>query len=130
MTTAEETQRETQPEPEFDVFVCHASEDKAELVAPLVDALKAQGVKVWYDADQIRLGDDFRLSMEKGLTRSRYGVVVVSPSFKKYWPQAELSVMFSLEAMLWPVLLYGKPWTIPTWWVKAQLCKLQILFLM
>jgi hypothetical protein len=83
----------------WDVFVCHASEDKAEFVEPLVRALEARDLRVWYDRFEIRLGDDFRRRMEEGLTGSRFGVVVVSPSFFKYWPQQELSVLHVLESL-------------------------------
>jgi hypothetical protein len=81
----------------YDVFISHASEDKAEFVAPLVMALKSRRLRVWYDAHQIRLGDDFRHKMDEGLRESRFGVVVVSPRFRKYWPEAELSALFNQE---------------------------------
>ena len=32
---------------DYDVFVCHASEDKG-FVEPLAQALKNKGLKVWY----------------------------------------------------------------------------------
>ena len=83
---------------EFDVFVSHASEDKARFVEPLIVALHQRGIKPWYDAHEIRLGDDFRRKMDEGLSRSRFGVVVLSPRFFKYWPEAELSALFNQEA--------------------------------
>ena len=78
-----------QPLP-FDVFVSHASEDKAGFVEPLVEALASRGIRVWYDSREITLGDDFRKKIDEGLAQSRYAVVVVSPSFRKFWPEAEL----------------------------------------
>ena len=33
----------------FDVFICHASEDKTEVVRPLATALHDAGLSVWYD---------------------------------------------------------------------------------
>ncbi len=41
----------------YDVFVSHASEDKDDLVRPLVRALEAANVAVWYDESELRLGD-------------------------------------------------------------------------
>ncbi len=82
---------------EFDVFVSHASEDKARFVDALVQALRGRGLRVWYDANEIRLGDDFRIRIDEGLAQSRFGVVVLSPRFFKYWPQAELSALLNLE---------------------------------
>jgi tetratricopeptide (TPR) repeat protein/nucleoside phosphorylase len=81
-----------------DVFICHASEDKARFVEPLVAALVGHGLRVWYDRFEIGLGDDVRGKMNEGLRGSRFGVVLVSPSSFKFWPQAELSALFNQEA--------------------------------
>ena len=83
---------------EYDVFISHASEDKEAFVEPLIAELEGLGLRVWYDRDQIRLGDDFRVKMDEGLRRSRFGVVVLSPSFSKYWPETELSALFQQES--------------------------------
>ena len=82
---------------EYDVFISHASEDKEAFVEPLIAELRGLGLRVWYDLDQIRLGDDFRVKMDEGLRRSRFGVVVLSPSFSKYWTESELSALFQQE---------------------------------
>lgn len=82
---------------DYDVFVSHASEDKAHFVDSFVVALEAHGLRVWYDSNEIRLGDDFRRRMDDGLRRSRFGVVILSPNFFKYWPEAELSALFNQE---------------------------------
>lgn len=83
---------------EFDVFVSHASEDKREFVEPLVGALRGFGLRVWYDADEIQIGDDIRRRIEVGLANSQCAIVVLSPSFRKFWPEAELSALFQQEA--------------------------------
>jgi tetratricopeptide (TPR) repeat protein len=85
---------------QYDLFVSHAHEDKAEVVEPLVAALQERGLQVWYDDQQITLGDDFRRQIEHGLAHSRFGVVVLSPSFAKYWTEAELSALYGLESVL------------------------------
>jgi tetratricopeptide (TPR) repeat protein len=85
----------------YDVFISHASEDKAAFVDDLVKVLHERGLRVWYDSFEIKLGDDFRRKMEQGLLGSRFGVVVLSPSFlqaNKYWTQQELSALFTFEA--------------------------------
>lgn len=84
--------------PGYDVFVSHASEDKARFVDSFVAALEERGLRVWYDTKEIRLGDDFRKRMDEGLARSRFGVVVLSPGFFKFWPEAELSALWNQEA--------------------------------
>ena len=84
----------------FDVFLSHASEDKAAFVEPLYQALTERGLKVWYDRTHILWGDDFRQKMADGLRQSQYGIVVLSPRFPKYWPQQEVSVLHTLESTL------------------------------
>ena len=78
-------------EPEYDVFIFHASEDKDEVVRPLANALKNLGIKVWYDEFEMRIGDSLRRKIDKGLANSRFGIVVVSRDFiKKGWTNYEL----------------------------------------
>lgn len=75
----------------YDVFISHASEDKEELVRPLAEALRKYGVEVWYDEFQLKLGDSLRQSIDHGLAKSRYGVVILSQNFfQKGWPEWEL----------------------------------------
>ena len=76
---------------EYDAFISHASEDKEELVRPLADALVERGLKVWYDEFNLTVGDSLRRSIDKGLAKSRFGIVVLSSSFfAKNWTQYEL----------------------------------------
>jgi hypothetical protein len=83
---------------DFDAFISHASEDKAVFVTPLANALKKYGLKVWFDKFTLKVGDDLHESIEKGLARSRYGVVVFSPKFlAKNWPKEELSGLFTRQ---------------------------------
>ena len=71
---------------EWDLFICHASEDKNTLVRPLVERLKQKGYTVWYDEDIMTLGDSIRGSIERGLLKSKYGWVIISPYFfNKEW---------------------------------------------
>ena len=81
-----------------DVFVCHASEDKEEIARPLAEGLRAAGLSVWFDEFELTLGDRLRRTIERGLSISRFGAVILSDSFfKKDWPQAELDALFALE---------------------------------
>lgn len=76
---------------EFDVFISHASEDKDEVVRPLAEALRGNGLSVWYDEFELRIGDSLRRKIDKGLANSRFGVIVLSQTFiKKGWPNYEL----------------------------------------
>jgi hypothetical protein len=80
----------------FDVFISHASEDKDEVVRPLAEALKGAGLSVWYDEYQLKIGDSLRQSIDRGLAGSRFGIVVLSPSFlSKGWTNYELDGIVS-----------------------------------
>lgn len=75
----------------FDVFISHASEDKDAVVRPLAVALQSGGLRVWYDEFELKIGDSLRRKIDKGLARSRFGVIVLSQSFfGKGWPNYEL----------------------------------------
>lgn len=75
----------------YDVFISHASEDKDTIVRSLAAELVGHGLKVWYDEFTLRIGDSLRQKIDKGLARSRVGLVVLSPSFiAKGWTNYEL----------------------------------------
>jgi hypothetical protein len=75
----------------YDVFISHASEDKDDFVRSLAEALVAHGLTVWYDEFALRIGDSLRQKIDKGLARSRVGLVVLSPAFvSKGWTNYEL----------------------------------------
>ena len=80
---------------EYDVFVSHAFEDKGSFVDEFVEALRSQGLKVWYDTDKLKWGDSTR-------EKSKYGVVILSPNYiveHKYWTKAELNGLFQVETV-------------------------------
>lgn len=82
----------------YDLFICHASEDKESLIRPLVDALRKENVEVWYDEFSLKIGDSIRRSLDKGLKQSRFGVVALSKAFfEKQWPQYELDGLAERE---------------------------------
>lgn len=83
---------------DWDVFVSHASEDKEPFVKQLADRLAIEGIAVWYDEFALTVGDSLRRSIDKGLSKSRYGIVVLSPRFfAKEWPQKELDGLVARE---------------------------------
>lgn len=97
-----------QPDPEYDVFISHAWEDKKDFVDDLADELRKAGFKVWYDTERIKWGDSMRQKIDEGLSHSKFGIVVLSPSYiapGKYWTKAELDALFSLESVNGKMLL-------------------------
>lgn len=87
----ESGQTEDDNDREYDVFISHASEDKDAVVRQLAEAMRDSGLKVWYDDFELKIGDSLRRKIDKGLSNSRFGVVILSQSFfKKGWTNYEL----------------------------------------
>jgi hypothetical protein len=83
---------------QYDLFISHASEDKASLVFPLASLLADLGVKVWYDEFELRVGDSLSRSIDKGLAGAAFGAVVISEAFlAKKWPDYELRGLITKE---------------------------------
>ena len=82
----------------WDLFISHATEDKDEIARPLAKRLIELGFEVWYDEFSLTLGDSLRESIDKGLSESRFGVVIFSKNFfSKDWPKKELNGLFARE---------------------------------
>jgi hypothetical protein len=97
------------PAEEWDVFISHASEDKDAIARPLSEALRAKGLRVWYDEFSLTVGDSLRKSIDYGLAHSRFGAVILSPHFfEKHWPEQELNGLATRE-------VNGKKVILPVW---------------
>lgn len=85
---------------EFDVFLSHAAEDKESFCDDFSDILKEKyGFEVWYDSISIKWGDSIRAEIDKGLKKSKFGVVILSRNYiKKYWTNYELEALFQIES--------------------------------
>lgn len=82
-----------------DVFICHASEDKPEIIKPLVAAFEREGISYWCDELEIKWGDSMPDKINEGLRVSRYVIVVISKSFlSKNWPKKELNSSLNIES--------------------------------
>lgn len=96
---------------EYDVFISHASEDKDAVVRGLANALDAEGLDVWYDEFELRVGSSLRRSIDQGLANSRFGVVVLSKAFfDRGWPNYELDGLVTRE-----VASGGEQLILPIW---------------
>jgi hypothetical protein len=91
-TAASKRQPSGQPQPSRrDFFLSHAFEDKDSIARPLGDELKQRGHSVWFDEYELTVGDSLRQKIDRGLVESRFGIVVLSPSFfAKLWTRYEL----------------------------------------
>ncbi len=90
----------------YDVFISHATEEKYIIVRPLANLLKNAGLKVWYDEFELKIGDSLRRKIDKGLSNSRFGVVVLSKYFfKKGWTNYELDGLVTRSVTSEQILL-------------------------
>jgi glycogen synthase len=111
-----------------DVFICHASEDKADVARPLVEAFERAGISCWYDEDEIGWGDSITAAVNDGLHQSRFVLVILSAAFmrrQKQWPKRELFATLNAEAtsggkLLLP-LLVGSPDEQRSWHAELSL---------
>jgi len=100
---------EREIEKNYDVFISHATEDKDEFVRHLAHALVEEGLKVWYDEFELKIGDSLRRKIDMGLANSRAGIVVLSTNFlKKGWTMYELDGLITNDVA-------GKQKLLPIW---------------
>jgi hypothetical protein len=79
-------------EKKWDIFLSHAAEDKAAVARPLAEFLRKAGVRVWLDKQELKVGDSLSEKIDEGLSQSRFGAVILSPTFlSKHWPKKELA---------------------------------------
>jgi len=64
-----------------DVFLCHAWDDRKESAKDLHDILESKGVSVWFSEKDVLLGTSLLREIDKGLVKSRVGIVLVTPLF-------------------------------------------------
>lgn len=65
----------------YDLFLCHAWDDRRETAKELHDALEAVGVSVWFSEKNVVLGTPLMREIDRGLAKSRAGLVLVTRSF-------------------------------------------------
>src|SRR5690606_18938483 len=63
-----------------DVFLCHAWDDRKGAAKELHDLLESRGVSVWFSEKDVILGTNLLREIDKGLAKSRVGIVLVTPA--------------------------------------------------
>jgi hypothetical protein len=63
-----------------DVFLCHAWDDRGGAAKELHDLLESRGVSVWFSEKDVLLGAPLLREIDKGLAKSRIGIVLVTPA--------------------------------------------------
>jgi len=85
--------------PAFDVFLSYSTADSKDFARELAQALKSRGISVWFDQEQIRVGDSTIAKIGEGVNASRYALVILSPRFlDSAWPALELKALLRREA--------------------------------
>ena len=106
---------------DYDVFISHASEDKAEIARPVYAECEKLGLKVFLDEDHIGWGESFTKKINTALGAARTILVVVSNhSVSKEWPLAEINTALGFE-------VDGKKTVIPLMVGKPDLSRLPLI---
>ena len=83
---------------DYEVFLSHASEDKAEIARPIFEACTKAGIKAFLDEDHIGWGENFTKKINTALGAARTVLVIVSSnSVSKDWPLAEINTALAFE---------------------------------
>lgn len=82
----------------YDVFICHASEDKKSIATPLYDELTKINISAFIDHVEIKWGDSLVEKINTALVKSKYVIAILSAaSVNKEWPQKELRAVLASE---------------------------------
>lgn len=89
----------------YDLFLCHAWDDRRETAKELYDALEHNGVTVWFSEKNVLLGTPLMREIDRGLAKSRAGLVLVTRSFVKRLKAAgvadkELSALLARDLLV------------------------------
>ncbi len=82
-------------------FISHDSRDKEEVAKPIAINLQRMLCPVWYDEFALKVGDNLRESIEKGLKECKKCVLILSPNFfsNKGWTKKEFDSIFTREIL-------------------------------
>ncbi len=96
-----------------DLFLCHAWDDRRGVATELNNLLEAAGVSVWFSEKDILLGQPFMREIDRGLAKSRVGLVLITPALlervdNRGISDKELSELLARDQLI-PVL-HGTTW--------------------
>jgi len=106
LTPVRHTVENRTPLPDLrDVFLCHAWDDRQGAAKELHDLLEARGVSVWFSEKDVALGTPLLRQIDKGLAKSRIGIVLVTPALLRRLPaegiaDKELSALLAREQLV------------------------------
>jgi len=78
----------------WDVFISHAKEDNDQIARPLAKALIDRSLSVWYDENDRVLGNGLVQNIDRGISGSNYGIIIVSRDYiKNNWTIHEFGII-------------------------------------
>lgn len=106
LTPIRETVEKRAPIPDLrHIFLCHAWADRQGDARTLYNLLVARNVSVWFSEEDIPLGSSFLREIDKGLAKSRIGIVLVTPALLLRLPTGgvadrELSALLATDQLV------------------------------
>ncbi len=92
-------------------FICHDSRDKKTIARQIAINLQKMLCPVWYDEFSLKVGDNLRDSIEKGLKDCKKCILILSPNFisNNGWTKTEFDSIFTRQ------ILEEKKLVLPVW---------------
>ena len=83
---------------DYDIFISHASEDRAAIARPIFEACERLGLKAFLDEEHIAWGETFTRKINMALGAARTVLAIISStSVAKEWPLTEVNTALALE---------------------------------
>ncbi len=92
-------------------FISHDSRDKESVAKRLALELQNMNCHVWYDEFSLKVGDNLRTTIEKGLKQCSKCILILSPNFisNNGWTKTEFDSVFTRQ------ILEGAQLILPIW---------------
>lgn len=106
LTPARKIVEERTKKPDLrDIFLCHAWDDRKNSAKDLYDLLISKNVSVWFSEKDVPLGTSLLREIDKGLAKSKIGIVLVTPRFLERIENAgiadkELSALLATDQLI------------------------------
>ncbi len=89
----------------YDAFISYGRADSKAFAAKLQQRLQDQGLKVWFDANDIPLGVDFQNQIDDGITKADNFIFIIAPhSVNSEYCGKEIELAIKLKKRIIPLL--------------------------
>jgi hypothetical protein len=83
----------------YDAFISYAIEDKNPVAEGIFSYLENKGIKICYVGRQLKVGDEISTIIYSGLKKSKYGIIILSPSYTRHWTVVEFYAFLEREQL-------------------------------